>query len=119
MKIMKTKLAAVNVVLALVFAAPVVAQTPGATVHGHVQNPVGQPLTSGTVQFTKDKTTPFKDEKFLNTVPIDGSGNYTAPNVAPGDYFVYVIQDGKAVDRQEVTFKAGQDQTLDFDMTRA
>jgi tetratricopeptide (TPR) repeat protein len=118
MKILKAKLTAVHVVLALVCAAPVVAQTT-ATVHGHVNNPIGQPLTSGNVQFTKDRTVPFKDEKFLNTVPVDANGNYKADNVAPGDYFVYVTQEGKVIDRQDVSIKAGEDKTLDFDMTRA
>ena len=93
------------------------AQEQAAKVHGHVQNPAAQPLTSGEVKFTKDLTTPFKDEKFTNTVELDKDGNYTATGVAPGEYFVYVIQGDKTIDRQQMKFTAGQDATLDFDMT--
>ncbi len=119
MKIVKRKLSASSVALALLCAVPLFAQAPPATIQGKVLNPVGQPLTTGSVEFTKDKTTPFKDEKFTNTVPIDGSGNYKADGVTPGDYFVYIVQDGKLVDRQDLTVKSGENQTLDFDMTRA
>ncbi len=90
-----------------------------ANVHGHVTNPAGQPFGAGEVKFTKDKTVAFKDEKFQFAFPIDTNGDYKATGVAPGDYFVYVIQDTKAVDRLELTLKAGDDKTLDFDMTRA
>ncbi len=90
-----------------------------ASVHGHVTNPAGQPFTPGDVKFTKDKTVEFKDEKFTVTAPLDANGDYKATGVTPGDYFVYVMQDGKAVDRLELTVKAGDDKTLDFDMTRA
>lgn len=105
---------------AAALAIPSWAQAPAgaaANVHGHVNNAAGQTLTSGNVEFTKDRAEP-KNAKMLNTVPIDGSGNYTATGVAPGNYVVYVVQDGKFVDRQEVDLKAGDDKTLDFDMTR-
>ncbi len=93
------------------------AQEQAAKVHGHVQNPAGQALTTGEVKFTKDLTAPFKDEKFTTTVEIDKDGNYTATGVTPGEYFIYVVQADKAIDRQQVKFTAGQDATLDFDMT--
>ncbi len=103
---------------ALLTSPTMLAQEQPAKAHGHVQNPAGQPLTSGEIKFTKDLTTPFKDEKFTNTVEIDKDGNYTVPGVAPGEYFVYVIQGTNTVDRQQVKFAAGEDKTLDFDMTR-
>ena len=106
------------VAVAALLAAPMMpAQEQPAKVHGKVVNPAGQPLSSGEVKFTKDVTTPFKDEKFTNTVEIDKDGTYTAPGVAPGEYFIYVIQGDKTLDRQQVKFTAGQDATLDFDMT--
>ncbi|HVG27808.1 MAG TPA: carboxypeptidase-like regulatory domain-containing protein [Acidobacteriaceae bacterium] len=110
-----------NVLLALtavVATAPVIAQT-AANVHGKVVNPAGQPFANAEVKFTKDKTVPYKDEKFAPTVTVDAQGNYTAKDVAPGDYFVYVTQGEKMFDRLELTVKAGDDKTLDFDMTRA
>jgi tetratricopeptide (TPR) repeat protein len=106
--------------MAIFLAAPAFAQAPGVTVHGHVTNPAGQNFTSGDVKFTKDKTTAYKDEKFVDVTPIGGDGNYKAVGVAPGDYFVYVVQGDKTADRLDLTVKLGDsDKTLDFDMTRA
>jgi tetratricopeptide (TPR) repeat protein len=122
MKILKASLLATmapTAVAAVFLAASASAQSFKATVHGHVTNPLGQNFIGGDVKFTKDMTVPFKDEKFLNTVAIDADGNYKATDVAPGDYFVYVVQGEKLIDRQELTVKAGDDKTLDFDMTRA
>ena len=46
-------------------------------------------------------------------------GNYTVTGVAPGNYFVFVVQGDKVVDRQELKVKAEDtDLTLDDDMTR-
>ena len=121
MKILKASLLASmasSAVVAVLFTATVSAQNK-ATVHGHVINPLGQNFNGGDVKFTKDLTVPFKDEKFLNSVAIDADGNYKATDVASGDYFVYVVQGDKIIDRQELNVKAGDDKTLDFDMTRA
>ncbi len=105
--------------LALLMIAPALAQTPGATVHGHVTNPAGQNFTNGDVKFTKDKTVAYKDEKFAPVVPIDNDGNYKATGVAPGDYFVYFVQGDKIADRLELKVKAEDtDLTLNDDMSR-
>ena len=101
---------------AVMSATPALGQT--AVVHGHVTNPVGMPFNGGDIKFSKDKTEPFDKAKILNTVPVDAEGNYKAEGVAPGDYFVYVVQGAKLVDRLELTVKSGDDKTLDFDMTR-
>ena len=88
--------------------------------HGHVTNPAGQSFTNGDVKFTADKTVAYKDAKFANTTPIDADGNYKATGVAPGEYFVYVVQGDKVADRLELKVKAEDtDLTLDDDMTRA
>lgn len=105
---------------AMLSAAPAVfAQAGTATVHGHVTNPIGQNFSNGEVKFTKDRDQPFDKEKFLNIAPIDADGNYKAAGVAPGDYFVIVVQGDKAIDKLDLTVHGGDDKTLDFDMTRA
>ena len=107
-------------VVAMGAAAPAIAQTgQDATVHGKVVNPAGQPVTDGQVKFSKDLDKPANERKFLNTAPTDAQGNYKATGVAPGDYVVIVSEQGKDVDFQRATFKAGDDKTVDFDMTRA
>ena len=97
------------------------AQTPQAEpakVHGHVQNPAGQAVAAGQVKFTKELTKKYEEETFTNTVEVDKEGNYTVSGVAPGEYYVWFVQNDKPVDRQQVTFKPAEDRTLDFDMTR-
>jgi tetratricopeptide (TPR) repeat protein len=91
-----------------------------ASVHGHVQNPAGQAVTDGSVQFSHDQGSgAWKDKKITNSFPLDSSGNYKGTGIAPGDYVVAVITQGKSIDFQQSTFKAGEDKQLDFDMTRA
>lgn len=91
-----------------------------ASVHGHVQNPVGQPITSGTVQFSHDMTGgAWKDKKITNSFPIGQDGNYKGSGIAPGDYIVAVVTQDKSIDFQQVTLKTGDDKTIDFDMSRA
>jgi tetratricopeptide (TPR) repeat protein len=89
-----------------------------ASVHGHVQNPAGVPITSGQAKFTTDKSGEAKDRKYKNTFDVDANGDYKGTGVAPGDYLVVFAQGDKNVDYQEVTLKAGDDKTIDFDMTR-
>jgi tetratricopeptide (TPR) repeat protein len=105
-------------VVAMGAAAPAIAQN--ATVHGKVINPAGQPVTDGKVKFTKDISKPVKERTYVDTTPTDAQGNYKATDVAPGDYMVIVEEQGKDVDftGQPVTIKAGDDKTVDFDMTR-
>jgi tetratricopeptide (TPR) repeat protein len=117
MRTLREILLTATAVVAIGAAAPAIAQN--ATVHGKVVNPAGQPVTDGQVKFTKDVSAQPKDRKFLNTVQTDAQGNYKAADVAPGDYVVIVNEQGKDVDFQQVSVKAGDDKTLDFDMTRA
>lgn len=99
------------------------AQLDPGTVKGHVTDVLGQPVTSGEIRFTKDKTAPQNEQRMVNVTPIDANGNYEAKGVAPGDYFVYVFQKNKpdepavSTDRQELLVHPGVDATLDFDMT--
>jgi tetratricopeptide (TPR) repeat protein len=125
MKMLKSSLftmtASVAIILSMPLSGNLLAQSAGTTVHGKILNPAGAPFTGGgEVQFTRDKNVEYKDEKILYKFPIDPAGTYTAPGIAPGDYFVYVIQQAKTVDRLDLMVKQGEaDKTLDFDMTRA
>jgi tetratricopeptide (TPR) repeat protein len=105
----------------MLFGSMLVAQQPAATstAHGHVQNAAQQPLAGAKLEFTKDKTTPYKDAKMLTSAVTDGAGNYKVEGLTPGDYFIYVTKDGKAVDQLEVTVKANvPDYTFDDDQSR-
>jgi tetratricopeptide (TPR) repeat protein len=95
------------------------AQDAGGSVHGHVQDPLGVPLTNGTVKFTTDRSGAEKDRKYPYTLPIDASGNYKGTGIKPNSYLVVVTQSGKNVDYiDNVAVKAGEDKQQDFDMTR-
>jgi tetratricopeptide (TPR) repeat protein len=105
--------------VAIVAMAPAIAQKPTATVHGHITNPAGMDFTSGDVKFTTDQTVAYKDAKFAAVAPIDAQGNYKATGLTPGDYFVYVVQADKIVDRVELKVKAEDtDLTLNDDLSR-
>jgi len=90
-----------------------------ATVHGHVTNPAGLPLNSGDVRFTTDKNPSAPDTKFAYDFPLDGQGNYTGKIDKPGSYIGVVFQGGNHVDYSPATtIAAGEDKTIDFDMSR-
>ncbi len=110
------KMAAAAVVASALCGVTALAQKT-ATVHGHVTNPIGQPFVNGDVKFTKDRDQPFDKEKFLNSVPIDAEGNYKTSDITPGDYFVIVVQGGKAIYKLDLSVYGGDDKTLNFDMT--
>lgn len=96
------------------------AQVVPAKVHGHTQNPAGGPLKAGAmVKMSTDKTSAEKDRKYPYAFPVDSNSDYKGADIAPGDYLMAVIVDGKMIDFQNVTFKSGDDKTVDFDMTRA
>ena len=106
--------------VAILAMAPALAQKPGATVHGHVTNPAGTDFTPGEVKFTSDKSSSYKDAKFTATAPLDAQGNYKVTGITPGDYFMYVVQGDKIVDRVEFKVKPEDtDLTQNDDMSRA
>ncbi len=111
--------------LAIFAGSALYAQTPaptGTTVHGHINNAAGMPLTSGEVKFTTERSTPTADLKFKPEMvfPIDAQGNYTATGLPPGEYYVFVTQGTALVDRVDLSIKAGEtDKVLNDDMTRA
>jgi tetratricopeptide (TPR) repeat protein len=89
-----------------------------ASVHGKVNNAAGQMLDHGDVKLSHDQSGDVKTMKFTNTFPIEKDGSYKGTGIAPGDYFAFVIQDGKPIDRLPLKAVAGQDTELNFDMTR-
>ena len=95
------------------------AQPAPASIHGHVQNAAGLPVTKGEVKLTTDRTAEEKNRKYAYTFPIDASGNYTGTGITPGDYVAIVFSDGKSLDFIEnLVVVAGDNKTADFDMTR-
>ena len=106
--------------VAMIAIAPALAQKPTATIHGHVTNPAGTDFSPGDVKFTSDQSVGYKDAKFIAVAPIDAQGNYKATGITPGDYYAYVVQGDKLVDRVEIKVKPEDtDLTLNDDMTRA
>jgi tetratricopeptide (TPR) repeat protein len=95
------------------------AQAPTASIHGHVTNPAGLPLGKGQVKLTPDRTGDVKTRKFPYSFPIDANGDYKGEGIAPGTYVGAVFQDDKSVDfNDNVVFVAGEDKTINFDMSR-
>ncbi len=95
------------------------AQENTASIHGRVINPVGAPLNGGEIRLTTDKTSEAKNRKFAYTFPIDATGNYKGTGIKAENYVVIVFQQDKSLDFiDNVAFKAGEDKTVDFDMTR-
>jgi len=119
MMTLKKNLALAAVALACTL--PAIAQGPApATVHGKVTYASGSPLPAGaTVELTKDKYLPMADQKMKYVFQLDANGMYKGADIAPGDYLLYVNSKGAHIDRLEVTFKPGEDKTVDDDMTRA
>lgn len=95
------------------------AQAPTATIHGHVNNAAGQPVTKGDVKLTTDRASDAKSRKYQYTFPIDANGDYKGDNIAPGNYVAFVIQDDKSLDYLDnQDLKAGDNKTINFDMSR-
>lgn len=96
------------------------AQPAPASIHGHVQNPIGAPITSGEVRLTQDRSSDEKSRKYTNTFPIGATGDFKGEGIAPGTYVAMVYStDGKSVDYLDnVTFAAGEDKLVNFDMSR-
>jgi len=100
--------------------APAAAQAgTAATLRGHVNNAAGQPVKTGMVKLTTDKGLPANQRTYKFSFPLDANGDYKGENILPGDYVASVMDGAKMIDYQDVTLRAGDAKTLDFDMTRA
>lgn len=105
-------------------AAPSTAATPAtpASIHGHAQDPLSQPIANTKVEITTDGKTP------LYTFTTDSNGDYKGSGIKPGTYTVILFgdikdKDGKTTQgiidyQQNVKFAAGADVQVDFDLTR-
>ncbi len=92
---------------------------PTVAIHGHVNNPLGEPVKSAEIKLSTDKTGPSKDRKYEYTFPLDNNGDYKGDGIKPGEYIIVVYSEGKVIDYlTPPAFKPGPDQTLNFDMTR-
>jgi hypothetical protein len=90
----------------------------GATIHGHVNDAAGMVVKDGEVRLSTDKNPSLPSAKFEYTFPLDADGNYKGTVDKPGNYIAGVFRQGQGVDYLPAPIVAGQDKTLDFDMTR-
>ena len=111
---------AATFVSAMMLAVPGRAQAPvgSATIHGHVTNPAGMPLTPGSVKLTTDKNPSSPTASFEFEFPLDGNGDYKGTVTKAGTYIAVVIQGTSHLDYMQVQIASGDDKTVDFDMTR-
>ncbi|MDE1176124.1 MAG: tetratricopeptide repeat protein [Edaphobacter sp.] len=111
--------AALALVFALGASLSAKAQPAPASIHGHVNNPIGSAITKGEVRLTQDRSGDEKSRKYTNTFPIDTNGDFKGTGIAPGSYVAIVYVDDKSIDFQDnVTFAAGEDKMVNFDMSR-
>ena len=120
LKVSGTLAAALLVVVAMAQPSRSIAQVAGtASIHGHVNNPVGQAITNGEVRLSTDRSGTAADRKYQYKFPIDQSGDYKGSGIVAGNYVVFVFQDDKSLDYNEsVVFANGDDKTVNFDMSR-
>ncbi|MEO6983207.1 MAG: tetratricopeptide repeat protein [Edaphobacter sp.] len=110
---------AASLLMMFVMAHPTQSMAQTASIHGHVSNPIGQPITKGDVKLTTDRSSPAKDRKYAFSFPIDQNGDYKGADITPGNYVVFVFQDDKSLDfNDSVVFAAGDDKLVNFDMSR-
>jgi tetratricopeptide (TPR) repeat protein len=93
-----------------------------ASIHGHAQDPLSQPVANTAVEVTTDGKTP------LYTFTTDANGDYKGSGIKPGTYTVLLYGDIKGKDGkmakgdvdflENVKLTAGADTQVDFDMTR-
>ena len=90
-----------------------------ASIHGHVNNAAGLPIHGAEVRLTTDHFDDVKKAKWQYTFPVDDNGDYKGTGIAPATYLVVVYAQDVVVDYfKEQEFKAGEDKTVQFDMTR-
>lgn len=112
-------LAAVVTTGAMLSGARAVAQANPASVHGHINNAAGVIIQNAVVKLTKDHSNDPKTLKFPYTFPEDANGDFKGTGIAPDTYTVVVTVNDTIIDYfPDLTFKAGEDKLVNFDMTR-
>jgi tetratricopeptide (TPR) repeat protein len=90
------------------------AQEKVGTIHGHIQDPLGNPIPNAVVTVSTDG----KDAKY--TFTADANGDYKGTDIAPGTYFLNLSKDTKPIDQLlSVKIVADTDQVENFDLSRA
>ena len=90
-----------------------------ASIHGHVQNPAGMPVTNAEVLLSSEKNPTAPNAKFDYTFPVDANGDYKGTGIKPGNYIPLAFSEGKSIDfLAQMSLSAGEDKAVDFDMTR-
>jgi tetratricopeptide (TPR) repeat protein len=118
-KMLKATVSLAVAMLAIVLTASVYAQAPaGASVHGHVNDAIGNALPNVVVKYTTDKQSEAKDRKYPFSFTADANGDYKGTGLPAGDYLSVVFKGDVQADYQLVTLKNGDDKTVNFDMTR-
>jgi len=100
---------------------PLMAQaTATGSIHGHVTNPAGTPVTKGDVRLTTDRSPGAATaKKYDYTFPLDANGDFKGSDIKPGNYVAVAFQGGVSADFiMNLPVVAGQDKQADFDMTR-
>ena len=90
---------------------------PTASIHGHVNDPLGVTITNGEVRLTTDRSSSI-NKKYEYTFPLDASGNYKGSDIKPGNYVAAVFQNNNPLDYMPAQLAAGEDKSVDFDMSR-
>jgi len=90
------------------------------SMHGHVTNPAGTPVTNGTVRLTTDRSAGNPTtKKYDYTFPLDAAGNFKGDGIKPGSYVAVAFQGDVSADFiLNFSVAAGEDKATDFDMTR-
>ena len=102
---------------------PLAAQAPTGKIHGHVNDPSGAPMTTGTVSlYQGGMTSPDQQPKY--TFNMDQNGDFKGDNIVPGTYtLVYRKPDTpktQVVDQiDDVKIASGADTLANDDMSRA
>jgi tetratricopeptide (TPR) repeat protein len=113
----KTRLwtAATFAALLLIAATPALVAQDTGKIHGHVQDAVGVAVPTASVQLSTDGHT----AKY--TFKVDANGDYKGDGIAPGTYFVAILNDqNKTIDQfRDVRITSGNDTLQDSDMSRA
>lgn len=110
------------IAVALPLAAQTAAGTATGKIHGHVNDPTGAALGSGTVAlYFGGMASPTTPPKY--TLPVDANGDFKGDNIAPGSYtMAYRKPDtppDKVVDQiDNIKVVAGQDTEANDDMSR-
>src|SRR5579863_4024351 len=97
------------VLLGLLIAPLLGAQT--STLSGTATDAKGKPIANATVSLKPAGTAPATE------VHCDGDGNYSIPNLAPGDYWISASGDGLSSQLIKVTITNVAHQTLDLLLT--